>query len=93
MAFRDTDEAAAFIATADSRETSREIMQAIVFFARNVAEAEALWAGDAWGIVCYPTDMWEHVTNNGRIDPTDFCWGGAGAGWWSELERNMREWA
>jgi hypothetical protein len=35
--FRDTDEAATFIATAASRETSIEVMRAIAFFARDLS--------------------------------------------------------
>jgi hypothetical protein len=45
--FRDTDDAATFIATAASRETSIEVMRAIAFFARDLTEAEAIWDGDA----------------------------------------------
>ena len=37
-------------AAADSRETSSEIMQAIAYFERDLSEAEALWAGDGFGV-------------------------------------------
>lgn len=84
--FRDTDEAEAFIATGNSRETSREIMAAIAFFARDLAEAEALWNGDGFGRVCHPSDIWERVTKNGRNDPTDFAWGAEGENWWKAIE-------
>ena len=40
--FYKTDEGDAFVASGDSRETSREIMEAIAFFASNIEEAEAL---------------------------------------------------
>jgi hypothetical protein len=83
--FRDTNTAAEFIASGDSRETSPEIMQAIAFFARNAAEAEALWNGDGFGVVCHPIDLWEHVTKNGMRDPSEFCWGSAGTHWWDSL--------
>jgi hypothetical protein len=83
--FSETAEAAAFIASADSRETSPKIMQAIVFFARDLREAEALWNGDGFGCICHPSDLWEHVTGNGRIDPSEFCWGAAGTKWWHQI--------
>jgi hypothetical protein len=75
-------EAADFIATADSRETSPEIMEAIAFFARNKAEAEALWNGGGLGKICNPHDLWERVTKNGLRDADEFFWGAAGNGWW-----------
>lgn len=74
--FRDTDAAASFIATADSRETSREVMEAIAFFARDEAEAIALWEGDGIDVVASLSDIWEHATGNGRIDADDLMWGG-----------------
>lgn len=74
--FRDTDSAAAFISTAASRETSKEVMQAIAFFARDEAEAVALWDGDAIGTVANRSDIWENATNNGKIDDTELFWGG-----------------
>jgi len=75
-AFRETDEAAAFIASANSRETSPEVMQAIAFFARNISEAEALWQGDGIDRIAGATDIWEHATDNGRIDSAGLFWGG-----------------
>ena len=88
-AFRETDEAAKFIASADSRETSPEIMQAIVFFARDLAEAEALWNGDGFGVICNPSHLWEHVTKNGLWDATDFCWGASGTAWWDDIQASV----
>jgi hypothetical protein len=29
--------------------------------------------------------LWEHVTNNGLHDTTDFCWGAAGSDWYAAL--------
>jgi hypothetical protein len=84
--WNETQEADDFIATADSRETSPKIMEAIAFFARNKAEAESLWDGDGFGAVCTPLDLWENVTNNGQIDDTEFCWGAAGRQWWSHIQ-------
>jgi len=87
--FKDTDAGAAFIASADSRDTSPEIMEALAFFARDLAEAEALWNGDridnATCAICTPGDLWENVTKNGMHATTDFCWGAAGSGWWNDL--------
>lgn len=75
--FCDTDDAATFIATADSRETSVDVMRAIAFFARDLTEAEAIWNGDAIDIVCTMHDIWEHATSNGAND-VDLCWGAEG---------------
>ena len=82
MQWNKTQEADDFIATGDSRETSKEIMEAIAFFARGKAEAEKLWEGEGFGTICSPTDLWEHVTGNGRRDPSEFCWGASGSHWW-----------
>ena len=74
--FRETDDAADFIATADSRETSPEVMKAIVFFARDLAEAEAIWEGNLENI-CDVSDLWENATNNGKLpDSETLFWGG-----------------
>lgn len=81
----ETQEAEDFIASGESRETSREIMQAIAFFARNLAEAEALWNGNGFGAICHPTDLWERVTGNGQRDPEGVVWGAAGSGWWAHI--------
>lgn len=67
----DTDQAAKFIATGDSRETSPEIMKAIAFFARDKAEAEAIWNGDSGDLL----SIWENTTGNGREDDTVLMWG------------------
>lgn len=79
--FIDTDAGAKFIASGASRETSREIMEAIAFFARDPKEAESLWQGDGIGIIASPADIWEHVTRNGLRDAREFTWGTAGADW------------
>jgi hypothetical protein len=75
MAWCDTCAASEWRATADSRETSHEVMAAIAFLASDMAEAEAVWNGDMGGI-CYPSDVWESATRNGNIDPTTLYWGG-----------------
>lgn len=76
--FKNTAEAAAFIATADSRETSVEIMRAIAQIARSAEEAKNIWefAGDRELVAII-----EIVTGNGREDATDFCWGASGSRW------------
>ena len=69
-----------FIETADSRETSTELMEAILFAADgNEARAEQIWAdgpSDA-ELVC----IVERVTKNGLHETTDFVWGAAGEQW------------
>ena len=75
MAWCDTYAANEWRATANSRETSPEVMTAIAFLARNEAEAEAVWNGDMGGI-CYPYDVWEAATKNGLIDDETLYWGG-----------------
>lgn len=74
--FRNTDAADDFVATADSRETSKEVMEAIVYFAKSEAEAVALWEGDAIGDAADLTDIWEKATGNGRLSDDDLFWGG-----------------
>lgn len=74
--FRDTDAAAAFIATADRRETSPEIIEAIAFFARDETEGVSLWEGDGLGRVANLSDIWENATGNGRISDEELFWAG-----------------
>lgn len=68
-----------FIESAASRETSVEIMDAILWLARgNEAEAVRIWEE--------PTDkemlaLWERVTKNGLVSADEFCWGAAGSDW------------
>jgi len=81
--FRDTQSAADFIATGDSRETSPEIMRAIVFFARDLDEAILLWEnGPENTSICTLSDFWEHVTGNGQRDASDYYWGASGNHWY-----------
>ena len=81
--FRKNTAAAEFIATAASRETSTEVMEAIVFFARDEKEAEDFWNGDFAGRVDY-LSIWEHATNNGQLD-VNLCWGDGGDNWAEEF--------
>lgn len=82
--FNETPAGRAFIASADSRETSVEVMKAIAFFARDEAEAEAIWNGDAIDIACTMLDIWEHATSNGARD-VNLCWGVEGERWADEF--------
>lgn len=74
--FNETAAAESFIATAQSRESSPELMEAIAFFARNEAEAVDLWEGNGIDVIASMADLWEHATNNGREDDTQIMWGG-----------------
>lgn len=64
-------------ASADSRETSRAIMDAIWDLAADAADAERIWAD--------PTDaevreIVRQVQTAGH-NPADLCWGTAGSQW------------
>ena len=83
--WNETDEGTAFIASAASRETSKEIMEAIAFFARTAKEAEALWE-NGYGAAATSLDFWEHVTGNGLRDPSEFVWGASGSQWWENIK-------
>ena len=72
-----TADAAAFIATADSRGTDERVMRAIAFFAQNTAEAEAFWNGDFAG-KCNEMAIWKQATDNGALDGYEIFWGDAG---------------
>lgn len=73
--WNETAEAAAFVASANNRNTSVQIMLAIAFFARNIGEAEMLWNGDGIGAIASISDIWEHATGNGLIDDAGLYWG------------------
>lgn len=69
---------AEFVASGSSRETSREIMEAIAFVANSAADAIRIWEE--------PTQaerlaIWERVTKNGLLKSSEFCWGAAGVNW------------
>jgi len=69
-----------FIQSAESCETSPELMEAILQVARGCeTAAEFIWENG-------PTDaqlcaIVEIVTNNGMYETTDFCWGASGYEW------------
>lgn len=87
MAYKHTEAAQAFLASADSRETSIEIMRAIVAFARNANDAEIIWEDgiENWfpGSAKAFVNM---VTSDGAFDPTEFHWGAAGGNWVKGLD-------
>jgi hypothetical protein len=68
-----------FLATADSRQTSVELMEAIWQLARGDAvTAEALWNAPTDDTIL---DIQEIVTKNGRLEASDFFWGASGSNW------------
>ncbi len=78
--FNETAQGLKFIESADSRETSRDVMEAIAFFARNENEAIAIWEGDAIDAACTLRDIWGHATSNG-VNDVNLCWGMEGERW------------
>lgn len=69
-----------FIQSADSRETSAEIMGAIDWLSTSEKDAERIWAS--------PTNeemlaIWERATNNGNVDSDELYWGDSGNQWWT----------
>jgi len=77
-----------FINSSNSRQTSPEILEAIVRqsdSARNPA--------DIWDDPTYPEALaiWEIVTDNGLRDSTDYLWGEAGDAWAKTLGLSLGE--
>jgi hypothetical protein len=74
-----------FTATADVRETSQELIDAIFEVSgRNEDHAVRIWDGDA-----SPAELlavWEIVTENGMREPSDYVWGTAGSRWWASRQ-------
>lgn len=68
-----------FLESADARETSPQIMDAIwTVSRRDEAAANRIWeAPDGAELVA----IWENVTKNGLIDESTFFWGAAGNDW------------
>ena len=77
-----------FVESADAKETSNEIMEAILYAAGgDGARAERIWAD--------PTEsemiaIWEHVTKNGLNKSSEFFWGAEGNSWASNIENSQR---
>ena len=81
--FKHTAEGADFIASADSRETSREIMEAIAAFAGDLQAAEYIWEE---GPVNFDDEslraFLDTITHDGQgVALEDTCWGAEGSGW------------
>jgi len=67
-----------FISTADSRETSPEIMEAILAVAGSQSAAGRVWEEPTYEETLA---VWERVTKNGMHDSTEYCWGASGSKW------------
>lgn len=68
-----------FLESASSRETSIEILAAMLTIAKDdVSEATRMWesATDTELLA-----IWANVTQHGKIDSESFCWGAAGHRW------------
>lgn len=73
-----------FIGSADSRETSPEIMAAIIHVAGgDEEEADRIWTEPTPDEL---VSIWERVTKNGLRDSSEFVWGGSGSDWGAEIE-------
>jgi len=72
-----------FVNLADSRETSVELMEAILAAAGN-DEALALDIRENGPDSAHLSAIIEIVTKNGLYDTTDFVWGAAGTNWANE---------
>ncbi len=76
-----------FVESADAKETSTEIMEAILYTAGgDGTQAERIW-GD-------PTEsemivIWERVTKNGLNNSSEFFWGAEGNSWASGVETSQ----
>ena len=68
-----------FLNSADSLQTSQEIIDAIWQVARgNEAEAMRMWEEPTSGELVAISEI---ATKNGRIEQTDLCWGASGTEW------------
>ena len=75
------DKMTSFLDSADSRETSTEIMEAIALVAKSDAdEAERIWEDPTLEQL---TQVWQIVTHGGEIESTEFCWGTSGRAWFN----------
>lgn len=83
--FIETAEGRDFIAGTDICKTSRDVMTTIAFFARDKAEAWAIWNGNAINTACTLLDIWENATSNGTAH-ANLCWGSRAARWATEFE-------
>lgn len=77
-----------WMAEAESRETSIEIMEALWWLScENYDIAVDLWQNglteQAFGA------LWERVTKNGLVKEFEFCWGAAGSRWYEQGIANL----
>ena len=71
-----------FLESAASRETSPEIMEAILYVAGSEKLAVGVWEAPS---EAEALAVWERVTRNGLRESADYCWGAAGAAWAAAL--------
>lgn len=68
-----------FINTADSRNTSAELLDAMLYIANgDETVADRIWQDPTEAEIIA---IYERVTKNGLIDPAEFKWGACGTGW------------
>ena len=68
-----------FLETADSRETSIELMASILAVADgNETDAARIWEDPSEAEMLA---IWERVTQNGLHDASEYCWGAEGSKW------------
>ncbi len=76
----------AFIASADSRETSVEIMVAIARLVHDEDQAVFIWEnGPTFSGICTSQELTDLVTDHGARPTTDFCWGVSGHVWYDAI--------
>ena len=74
-----------FIESADSRQTSIEIMNAILWLAGwKDDNALQIWMDPSYEELL---SIWERVKKNGLLDSSDFFWGTAGGNWAADIEK------
>ena len=71
-----------FIESATSRETSAELMEAILAVAGSEQAAERVWEDPSNREALA---IWERVTKNGQRSASEFCWGANGSTWANAL--------
>jgi hypothetical protein len=75
-----------FLETADSRETSIELMASILAVADgNEAQAVRIWEDPSEDEM---RAIYARVTQNGLHDASEFCWGAQGSKWANNITRD-----
>ena len=74
-----------FINSRFSRETSIEVMKAIESMATNDEDAVEIWRDPT---IKQVREIWKIVTKNGKILPSEFCWGAACDRWYEPCADN-----